>query len=120
MIRIQRFKPLTYSSSPVPDLEILLEVNLNFQVRLTIMLACGIFSRANGSGSLMLKYNGSNPSLLKISDELDLQINSKQFCVICTFFYKLFWCILKLSLTATITYSITVRQIYDSEILSAK
>ena len=27
--------------SPVPDLEMLLEVNLNFQVRLTIMLAQG-------------------------------------------------------------------------------
>ena len=30
-------------TSPVLDLEILLEVNLNFQVRLTIILACGIF-----------------------------------------------------------------------------
>ena len=29
--------------SPVPDLKILLAVNLNFQVRLTIILACGIF-----------------------------------------------------------------------------
>ena len=28
----------------------------------------------------MLKYNGSNPSLLKIS-ELDRQISLKQFCV---------------------------------------
>ena len=42
--------------SPVPDLELLLEVNVNFQVRLTIILAYGIFSRANGSGSSMLKY----------------------------------------------------------------
>ena len=32
----------------------------------------------------MLKYNGSNPSLLKISVELDRQ-NLKQFCVIFTF-----------------------------------
>ena len=33
----------------------------------------------------MLKYNDSNPSLLKISVELDRQINLKQFCVIFTF-----------------------------------
>ena len=33
------------NSSPVPDLETLLEANLNFQVWLTIKLACGIFSR---------------------------------------------------------------------------
>ena len=33
----------------------------------------------------MLKYNGSNPSLLKISVDLDGQINLKQFCVILTF-----------------------------------
>ena len=33
----------------------------------------------------MLKYNGSNLSLLKISLELDQQINLKQFRVICTF-----------------------------------
>ena len=32
----------------------------------------------------MLNYNGSNPSLLKISVELDRQIKLKQFCVICT------------------------------------
>ena len=63
----------------------LLEVNLKFQVRLTIILACGIFSRANGSGSSVLKYNGSKPSLLKISVELDRQISLKQFCVIFTF-----------------------------------
>ena len=50
----------------------------------------------------MLKYKGSNLSLLKISVELDQQINLKQFVSL----YKLFWCILKLSLTATITYSI--------------
>ena len=67
--------------SPVLDLEILSEVNLNFQVRLTIILACGIFPRANGSGSSMLKYNGSNPSLLTLYVELDQQINLKQFCV---------------------------------------
>ena len=82
----------TFSS--VPDLEILLEVNLNFQVRLTIILACGIFSWANGSGSSMLKYIGSNPSLLKISVELDQQISLKQFCVIFAFlqtFFCVFW-----------------------------
>ena len=33
----------------------------------------------------MLKYNASNPSLLKISAELDQQISLKQFCVVCTF-----------------------------------
>ena len=33
----------------------------------------------------MLKYNGSNPSLLKIFVKLDQQINLKQFCVIFTF-----------------------------------
>ena len=71
--------------SLVLDLEILVEVNLNFQVRLKIILACGISSRANGSGSSMLKYNGSNLSLLKISVELEGQINLKQFRVICTF-----------------------------------
>ena len=32
----------------------------------------------------MLKYNGSNPSLLKISVEFDQQISLIQFCVICT------------------------------------
>ena len=37
----------------------------------------------------MLKYNGSNPSLLKISVELDRQINLKQFCVIFTFLQTL-------------------------------
>ena len=68
----------TNAPSPVPDLEILLEVNLSFQVRLTIILVCGIFSRANGSGSSMLKYNGSNPSLLKLSVELDRQINLRR------------------------------------------
>ena len=77
------------------------------------MLACGIFPKANGSGSSMLKYNGSYPSLLKISVELDRQINLKLFRVA---IYKLFW----LSLTATSKYSITARQIYGSEILSAK
>ena len=76
--------------SPVPDLEILLAVNLHFQVRLTIILACGIFSRANGSESSVLKYNGSNPSLLKISVELDGQINLKQFCGIFTFLQTVF------------------------------
>ena len=81
------------------------------------MLACGIFPQANGSGSSMLKYNGSYPSLLKISVELDRQINLKLFRVA---FYKLFWCLLKLSLIAISKYSITARQIYDSEILSAK
>ena len=38
------------STSLDPDLEIILEVNLNFQVRLTIIFAFGIFSRGNGSG----------------------------------------------------------------------
>ena len=104
----------------MPDLEILLEVNLNFQVRLTIILACGIFTRANGSGSSMLKYIGSNPSLLKISVELDRQISLKQFCVIFAFLQTFFLCLLKLSLTATITYSIAARQIYGSEMCSAK
>ena len=33
----------------------------------------------------MLKYNGSNPSLLKFSVELDWRINLKQFCVTFTF-----------------------------------
>ena len=33
----------------------------------------------------MLKYNGSNLSLLKISVEHDRQINLKWFCVIFTF-----------------------------------
>ena len=56
--------------SPVSDLEILLEVNLNFQVRLTIILACGTFSRENGSGSSLLKYNRSSPSLSVISFSL--------------------------------------------------
>ena len=112
--------PSSTHLSPVPDLEILLEVNLNFQVRLTIILACGIFSQANGSGSSMLKYNDSKPSLLKISVELDRQINLKQFCVISIFLQINFWCLLKLSLTAAITYSITARQIYGSETLSAK
>ena len=38
----------------------------------------------------MLKYNGSDPSLLKISVELDRQINLKQFCVIITFLQTVF------------------------------
>ena len=63
----------------------LLEVNLSFQVRLTIILACGIVSSANSSGSAVLKYNNSNPSLLKISVELDRQIILKQFCGIFAF-----------------------------------
>ena len=33
----------------------------------------------------MLKYNGSNLSLLKISVELDQQINLKHFRAICSF-----------------------------------
>ena len=33
----------------------------------------------------MLKYHGSNPSLLKISVELNRQISLKQFCVILNF-----------------------------------
>ena len=56
-----------FLGSPDPDLEILLEVNLNFQVRLTIILAFGIFPRGNGSGSFLLKYNYSSPFLLAIS-----------------------------------------------------
>ena len=38
----------------------------------------------------MLKYNGSNPSLLKIFVKLDRQINLKQFCVIFTFLQTAF------------------------------
>ena len=57
--------------SPDPDLEILLEVNLNFQVRLTIILVFGIFSRGNGSWSFLLKYINSSPFLLVISVPLD-------------------------------------------------
>ena len=57
--------------SPDPDLEILLEVNLTFQVRLTTILAFGIFPRGNGSGSFLLKYNNSSPFLLVISVPLD-------------------------------------------------
>ena len=60
--------------SPDPDPEILLEVNLNFQVRLTLVLAFGIFSRGNGSGSFLLKYDNSSPFLLVISVPLDKQI----------------------------------------------
>ena len=52
--------------SPVPDLEILLKVNLNFQVRLTTILACGIYFQENGSGSSLLKYNCSGPSLFSL------------------------------------------------------
>ena len=63
----------------------------------------------------MLKDNGSDPSLLKISVELDQQISLKQFCVILPF-YKLFWCLLKMSLTVAITYSIKA----DKEIFSMK
>ena len=37
-------------------------------------VACGIFSQGKGSGSSLLNYNGSNPSLLKISVQLDRQI----------------------------------------------
>ena len=33
----------------------------------------------------MLKYNGSNPSLLKVSVGLDRQIILKHFCIIFTF-----------------------------------
>ena len=58
-------------ASPGPDLEILLEANLNFQVRLTIILAFGIFSRGNGSGSFLLKYNNGSPFLLVISVPFD-------------------------------------------------
>ena len=64
----------TSVGSPVPDLEILLEVNLNFQVWLTIILACGIFSRENGSGSSLLKYYRSGPSLSVISVQFDKEI----------------------------------------------
>ena len=59
--------------SPVPDLEILLEVNLNFQVRLTIILACNIPPPPRENGSL-LKYNRSGPSLLVISVQFDKEI----------------------------------------------
>ena len=59
------------TSSPVPDQEILLEVNLNIQVRLTIILACRIFSRENRSGSPRLKYNHSSPPLSVISVQLN-------------------------------------------------
>ena len=62
---ISRFWFLSnWHCSPVSDLDILLQVNVNFRVRLTIIMACGIFSRVNSSGSSVLKYNGSNPSLL--------------------------------------------------------
>ena len=44
------FEPDLKTPRPVPDLEILLEVNLNFQVRLTIILACGIFSLSEQLG----------------------------------------------------------------------
>ena len=37
--------PKLFIDSPDPYVEILLEVNLNFQVRLTIILANGIFPR---------------------------------------------------------------------------
>ena len=57
--------------SPVPDMEKLLEVNLNFQVQLTVILAFGIFPRSKGSGSSLLKYNDSSPFLLEIFAELD-------------------------------------------------
>ena len=59
---------------PSPDLylEILLEVNLNFQVRLTIILANGIFSRKNLPGSSLLSFNGNIHSLLQIFAEHDL------------------------------------------------
>ena len=60
--------------SPVPDLEILLEINLIFQVQLTIILACGIFSWENGSGSSLLKYNCCGPSLSVISVQFDKEI----------------------------------------------
>ena len=43
-----------------------------------------VFPEQTTRGSSLLKYNGSNPSLLKISVELDHQINLKQFCVIFT------------------------------------
>ena len=55
-------------------MEILLEVNLNFQVRLTIILANGIFSRLNLLGSSLLIFNGNIHSLLQFFTELDLQI----------------------------------------------
>ena len=68
--------------SPVLDLEIMLEVNLSFQFRLTTILTCGIFSRANSLGSSMLKYNGSNPSLC-------WAWSTNQFKIILHHFYKL-------------------------------
>ena len=113
-IKLRKHKDYTAQSSPVLDLEILLEVNPNFQVRLTIILTCGVFSRA------MLKYNDSNPSLLKLFLLSLIDKSIKNSSVSFLSFYKLFWCLLKLSLAATITYSITARQVYGSEIFSAK
>ena len=74
---------------PSPDLEILLEVNLNFQVRLTVIMACGIFSRENGSGSSMLKYNHINPFLSVIFVQLDKGIIFKCLPVIFNLFTKI-------------------------------
>ena len=50
----------TTKFSPVPDLEMLLKVNLNFQVRLTMVLTLFLvlFPQGNGSGGSPLKcYN---------------------------------------------------------------
>ena len=60
--------------SPIPDLEILFEVNLNFHIQLTIILACGIFSQENGSERSLLKYNRSGPPLSVISVQFDKEI----------------------------------------------
>ena len=47
--------PVLKYGCPVADLEILYEVNLNFQVWLTIILACGIFPLGNGPGKFSVE-----------------------------------------------------------------
>ena len=54
-----------------------MEVNLNFQVRLIIILANGIFP-----GRIYRSFNGNIHSLLQIFAEPDLQIIIKHFFVI--------------------------------------
>ena len=59
--------------SPVPDLEILYEVNLNIQVWLTIILACGIFPERM-AWEVLCRSNDISPSLLAISVLTDKEI----------------------------------------------
>ena len=55
-------------------MKILLEVNLNFQVQLTIILACGIFFPERMAREVVLKYNRSGPFLSVMSVPFDKEI----------------------------------------------